>query len=378
MSESRTYLSGLDSLRWYTAFAVIITHVELHKRYHGLSNVWDSKWVQNFGPAGVYFFFTLSGFLITWLLQKERTRPLNSVLPDFYRRRGLRILPLYYLLVLLGFFVLPQFSVFSSSGETSAGVQVPEFVAFVSAQPHVASAFLNRVPNISHLWSIGVELTFYCFWPILLLRARNVNRSILAFIIGILTVKASLLLIGPIFFHNPQPLFHFAATLKFECMAVGAWFALTPGKRMAPLLENPRTIWFAAAAIPPVFLLYGTRLDNVAHLPLSVLFGTIISSTAFCSGSPVRYLDNRFSNYLGRISYGIYCYHVLCITVVLKTLPMKNLATTWGNVLLYSGVLFLTIAVSAISFEFFESPISRRARKYLSASPQAKQSASCT
>ncbi len=375
---SSTHLSGLDSLRWYSALAVIITHVELHKRYHGLANVWDSVWVQNLGPAGVYFFFALSGFLITWLLQKERMKPLSTVLPNFYRRRGFRILPLYYLLVVLGFLVLPRFSLFAYPDEMSTGPQVPEFFAFVSAQPHVASSFLQRVPNISHLWSIGVELTFYCFWPFVVLRSRNLNRSIVAFIAAILTVKASLLLLGPILFHNPQPVFHFAATMKFECMAVGAWFALATGKRMESLLAHPWTVWLAAAAVPPVFLLYGTRLDNVVHLPLSVLFGIIVSSTAFSPGSPVRFLDNRISNYLGRISYGIYCYHVLCISLVLNVLPVKALGTTWGNILLYSGVLLLTTAVSAISFEFFELPISRRGRKVISASPQVKQSISST
>ncbi|MEO2036281.1 MAG: acyltransferase family protein, partial [Planctomycetaceae bacterium] len=227
-------------------------------------------------------------------------------------------------------------------------------------------------------WCIGVDLTLYCFWPFLLLRSRNVNRSIVVFIAGILTVKASLLLIGPLLFHNPQPVFHLAATLKFECMAVGAWFALPAGKRTKSSLANPWTVWFAAAAVPPVFLLYGTRLDNVAHLPLSVLFGIIISSTAFCSGSPVRFLDNRISNYLGRISYGIYCYHVLCISLVLNMLPMKNLGAIWGNVFLYSGTLFLTTAVSAISFKVFELPIARRARRHVSALPQAKKSVSCT
>jgi len=204
---SPTHLSGLDSLRWYSALAVIITHVELHKRYHGLANVWDSVWIQNLGPAGVYFFFALSGFLITWLLKKERANALSTVLPSFYRRRAWRILPLYYLLVVLGFLVLPQFSAFAYPEGMSAGPNASELVAFVSAQPHVASSFLQRVPNISHLWSIGVELTFYSFWPLMVLRSRNLNRSIVVFIAGILTVKASLLLLGPALFHDPQPFF---------------------------------------------------------------------------------------------------------------------------------------------------------------------------
>jgi peptidoglycan/LPS O-acetylase OafA/YrhL len=375
---SPTHLSGLDSLRWYSALAVIITHVELHKRYHGLANVWDSVWIQNLGPAGVYFFFALSGFLITWLLKKERANALSTVLPSFYRRRAWRILPLYYLLVVLGFLVLPQFSAFAYPEGMSAGPNASELVAFVSAQPHVASSFLQRVPNISHLWSIGVELTFYSFWPLMVLRSRNLNRSIVVFIAGILTVKASLLLLGPALFHDPQPFFHFAATLKFECMAVGAWFALRKGQRMESLLSHPRTVWFALAAIPPVFLLYGTRLDNVVHLPLSVLFGIIVSGVAFSPGPPARFLDNRVSNYLGRISYGIYCYHVACISLVLNVFPVRTLGTIWGNLILYLCVLLLTTTVSAISFEFFELPISRRARKVISVSPQVTQSISST
>ncbi|MEO2012810.1 MAG: acyltransferase [Fuerstiella sp.] len=372
MSKSSAYLSGLDSLRWYSAFAVIITHVELRKKYEGLSNVWDSAWVQNLGPAGVYFFFTLSGFLVTWLLQKERTQPLSTVLPDFYRRRGYRILPLYYFLVLLGFLVLPQFNVFGYSDEPLVRTHAAEFVAFISAQPHFASAFLQRVPNISHLWSIGVELTFYCFWPILILRSKNLKRTILTFCFAVVAIKVALLILGPFLFLNPHPVFHFAATLKFECMAIGAWFALPHGNRMSRILDASVSAWVAMAAVPLVFLLYSTRLDDVAHLPLSVVFGVIIRSAAFTTGSPIRFLDYRASAYLGRISYGIYCYHVVGITLMLNLKPMEKYGNVQGNLFLYCGTLIFTIAVSSASFHFFELPISRRARNVFAGTSEAE------
>lgn len=362
MKTTHSHLRGLDSLRWYSAFAVIITHVELHKGYHGLENVWQSRWVQNLGPAGVYFFFTLSGFLVTWLLAGKGKKPEADLLPSFYRRRAFRILPLYYFMVLLGFFVLPSFEVFQYPDGATPRVFSSEFVAFASAQPHVASAYLGRAQNISHLWSIGVELSFYVIWPFLLISSRNLPRSIVRFVLAVLLIKASLFLVAPRLLEHPQQIFHLAATLKFECMAIGSWFATESRSSLQKLLLHPLSVWVAAALVPLVFLFYGTALDDICHLPLSILFGVIIRNAAFGQSSPIQLLDNRVTQYLGQISYGVYCYHVLFITATLNLMQFSAMDGP-RNLILYTMVISSTIVCSALSFHFLEQPLTRYGRR---------------
>ena len=68
MKQNNLYLPGLNGLRFFAAFAVIITHLELIKMYKGLPHLWSNPNIAELGALGVIFFFVLSGFLITFLM----------------------------------------------------------------------------------------------------------------------------------------------------------------------------------------------------------------------------------------------------------------------------------------------------------------------
>lgn len=118
MEGSRTYFGGLNSLRFFAAMAVVLTHVELVKKLlfydctlwlktddwiigNALQSIlregppkpisWLSPFVTFGGYFGVIFFFVLSGFLITYLLLKEKERSQTIAIKNFYIRRILRI-----------------------------------------------------------------------------------------------------------------------------------------------------------------------------------------------------------------------------------------------------------------------------------------------
>ena len=139
MTTSKTFFPGLNALRFCAAMAVLLTHVEFVKKVmlHGdgywlkieeriqqsaISSIlrdgpqapipWLSPFVSFGGYVGVIFFFVLSGFLITYLLLEEKRVSATVAVKKFYMRRILRIWPLYYFLVVLGFVVLPHIDVF--------------------------------------------------------------------------------------------------------------------------------------------------------------------------------------------------------------------------------------------------------------------------
>ena len=120
MENDKVYFPGLNGLRFFAAFSVVVTHIELVKHFKGYPTLWVEnasdeltlthilqKIIFHAGGLGVYFFFVLSGFLITYLLLVEKAKTGTVAVKKFYWRRVLRIWPLYYLIVILGFFVIP-------------------------------------------------------------------------------------------------------------------------------------------------------------------------------------------------------------------------------------------------------------------------------
>src|SRR5690349_1354590 len=93
------YYSQLDALRAIAALGVINLHW-LDSKYLSLYNIHPSlDW--GFGKFGVQLFFVLSGFLITDILIASKSlEQKGKVVIKFYMRRILRLLPIYYLLIL--------------------------------------------------------------------------------------------------------------------------------------------------------------------------------------------------------------------------------------------------------------------------------------
>ena len=102
-------LPGLNALRAIAALMVVLGHVELLKSQRGIPSAFNTpgSWLPD-GHLGVVLFFALSGYLITFLLVKERAAIGRTDLRKFYMRRILRIWPLYYTVLLLSVVPLPR------------------------------------------------------------------------------------------------------------------------------------------------------------------------------------------------------------------------------------------------------------------------------
>src|SRR3982751_4043386 len=88
-------IPSLDGLRAVSITLVVVGHwAEL--RYH-------SDVAGAFANLGVRIFFIISGYLITTLLLKERSKTANIGLRDFYARRAYRILPASFIFMLVAF-----------------------------------------------------------------------------------------------------------------------------------------------------------------------------------------------------------------------------------------------------------------------------------
>ena len=101
--QHKVHLKGLNGLRAIAALAVVVLHTSIGLGPFGLP--WNRLGNQ-LGMFGVTIFFSLSGFLITYLLLLEKNDCGDISVKDFYIRRILRIWPLYFLYLSICVFVI--------------------------------------------------------------------------------------------------------------------------------------------------------------------------------------------------------------------------------------------------------------------------------
>jgi len=412
MTTSKTYFPGLNALRFFAALAVLLTHVEFTKKvmlhrgqfwlkideyFKGtaIESIlrkgppdpihWLSPFVTLGGYVGVVFFFVLSGFLITYLLLEEKRVSSTVSVKKFYMRRILRIWPLYYFLVILGFFVfyhIPLLRV-PSQEDTFFGHYWMNLLSYVFLLPNFGLAYvMEGVPNLGHLWSIGVEEQFYLMWPLLLKFSKRPMRTIWLFLGGVIAFKIVAFIVLKLAFPGPPPnpdlmIFspvetfkRFIGSLKFEAMAIGglaAGWVFYQHKKILTIIFSKPAQWFALAGIPLVILLTPVKFYLALYVLFSIPSMLIIVNVAANPQCFFR-LQGKVLDYLGKISYGIYMYHLVCIALVFNALDyfihFPKYLEAWQSVLLYALSIPFTIVVASLSYHFIEYPFIRKKRTF--------------
>jgi len=360
----KVYFENLNTIRFIAASLVIIFHIEQLKSIFHISNYYDNKVLYVIGKLGVILFFVLSGFLISYLLFKEKEITNTISIKKFYIRRILRIWPLYFLIIILAFFVLPFFSFFTFPGIEKEilwnhlGYKLFLFVFFL---PNLN--FFGLVPYASQTWSIGAEEQFYLIWPIL--NKKNINRWLLMFAIIVLYLAIKFLI-----FYIPECNFksifeHFWKAAPIDCMAIGGIFALVAYENNSKV-NTIKKILFSKIVQWLVLLLtiysitFNFTIQDFHYEYFSILFGILILNFG-CNDNRIFSMEYRLFNYLGKISYGIYMFHPIVIVFSIKLCQVLDLQS---NYILYPLVFLLIIILSTLSYEYFEKFFINKKVKY--------------
>ncbi len=374
----RARFPGLDGLRALAALGVLLHHLEQARFTYGFPNCWAYAAVTRLGSLCVSFFFVLSGFLITWLLLEERRDAGAISIKKFYLRRVLRIWPLYFLIVALGFFVLPHLRAYDFPGDQSAGRFFWEkLLLYVSFSPHVASAVFPPEHYAGVLWSVGVEEWFYLGWPLILLALfRPLGIAAVSFcVIGVLLVIRVALIIVVLrlgqshaateeFF---RPLLEFFTQLRFDCMAFGALGAVALYRlrdAQAPALDAfllrplfSRQMQIVVFSFLALCLLSGKDFFLLDQQVYSVLFLFVIVNVGANRETMLRF-DNGVLRHLGKISYGIYCFNWIAIVAAIGLVRwmFTSAESVPAQVSLQLLAIALTILAAQLSYWILERP----------------------
>ena len=188
----RIYFPELDGLRFVAFLMVFLFHGGLPesmvRQAIGFS---AARALRENGGYGVQLFFILSGYLIATLLLREEARYGRVALRAFWIRRILRIWPLYYLLILIGFFVIPGLD--GQFGTTGHRAMLRDhLLPFLGFLGNWSMALVRPAPDwLSVLWSVCVEEQFYLVVPLLiaLVAPRFRRPLVLALIAGAIAVR---------------------------------------------------------------------------------------------------------------------------------------------------------------------------------------------
>ncbi|MEQ6123888.1 acyltransferase [Pseudotenacibaculum sp. MALMAid0570] len=249
----KIYLKGLTELRAIAALMVVFHHIELYKTREGFSSLFHTSlkdFISNAGKNGVYIFFVLSGFLISYLLLAEKERFERINVRKFYIRRILRIWPLYYIIVFLCFFVLPfiadwipalsKESYYFGLIQTLQDAPWKPLLLFIFFLPNLAVYLAAPVAGASQAWSVGVEEQFYLIWPHLFNKFHNKTTfiSVLVFICLTPIIPEIVSLFDLNLSEKAMIIINIFPIHYMAFGAIGAFFLFEPSKLITSLLNN--------------------------------------------------------------------------------------------------------------------------------------------
>lgn len=357
---------ALDGVRAIAAFCVLVDHLFPHDTI-----IWR---MFSYGRFGVDAFFILSGYLIIDILlsgraQIEQGVSVGRVWSDFFARRALRILPIYFGIILV--FVAAKY----------APVTSVALWHFTFASNIGASLYQIDFSNLGHFWSICVEEQFYLVVPlaILFFSAQRSFRIIYTVVAFCLLAKVLLsIFVAP---HNPYIVARLPIT-NVECLTYGALIAYATRVADARAMLLSLVKWATVPAIVVVAAISCYRFafgdagwviaprQAVQDLAYACAFGPLILMAVERRLPPIinRLLTLQTITYLGRISYGTYAIHFAMIPFYGYFLSPMHVQA--GGYKAFVIECLIAYAMASLSWFALERPILGLKRHFVPAKAQ--------
>ena len=352
----------LDGLRFIAVFGVLFYH------YSGWLRTLKLPFTVEMGTF-ISFFFVLSSYLITSILLNNKHNGKSSIdtAYNFLARRTLRIFPAYYFYLIL-LLLLPY------AGHDVREHPLSYFLYLSNFRTYFGQVWDNLT---SHLWTLAVEEQFYIawLWLILVIKDKYLPTLLYFIIIGSILFRVSFFLLHPGAADETVPM----VILTPACMdsfAFGALLALQHyyKKTSIPFLKKIFTV------IVPLWIILILTHQRLILLGLDRVFasiGTMIliegAEKGYTNGFG-KFLQHKWITWLGKISYGIYLYHLLIPFVFWKLYNMlsakEHLASEPITFVLINPVVsfllyfILTVLFASASWYLLESPISKLKRYF--------------
>ncbi len=373
-------IPALNGLRAIACLAVFAVHWQQLTKYSAKVGSFDFKLLLENGNTGVCLFFMLSGFLLAlplWTGELAHVSVSPRWAAGYAMRRLARILPAYYV-------CLTALIIMGRDGGT---VDIALHYAFLHNFSEASIYSIN-----DPFWTLAVQAQFYLVIPVLLLllsplathRFLSFNLLIAAaavtFLVHHFVMKSA----------SPAPGQHVISHSLLAHlphfllgMAAAAMYSIMYDPRRAVLgqmLVGEPLFWLSTAGLFCILALPGldatlripqvssTAIDDAGmigryNFPYVPLLLAIIIITAPGTLIARGLLELPPIRSLGVISFGMYVYHLPCLSIVKKWLEKGGGSVTQNPWPLAMYGLLLAMVVSLFSYGLIERPLVKWSRK---------------
>lgn len=357
MSTER--IKTFDSVRAIATILVFVFHVGYLLQFADTSviNRYTPGTIINWhrvtyicGTVGVSLFFTLSGFLLFYQMYKKREALTWAGVKEYAKKRLLRILPLYYVSILIIVLFFRPYILSAAGGVESI------LYNLVFLRPFRADGTPKVTINPVY-WSLVVEMHFYFLLPIfyaIFYRFQRVFWFLLVALAGIIYRLAVITLID-----NPSMQFLRLTPANFDFFAfgmLGAYLFVRREQWLERISNLPMQIGLTILWILFVYF-YDLEFGSTwSYVFMPTLFGLITTMTMLAFLLNERTWLARVSTwspmlFIAQISFSIYVWHTM-IVEKMELLPISNL-TKFGLTIIG------TLALSVITYYLVEAPFLR-------------------
>jgi peptidoglycan/LPS O-acetylase OafA/YrhL len=340
--QDTRFFASLDGLRTLSILGVIWHHTA------GAGATWS---LLHRGNRGVDLFFVISGFLIVTLLLRAKAAQGTFSLPKFWGRRSLRILPVYY--AVLGLYAALVYWLERNPVDRQAFFDhLPAFATFTS------NWFVNLDnPRVIFYfaWSLAAEEQFYLFWPWCERYLRGWWPLLAASLALVLTQGWSMAVASLPPDQLPFPMRMLTSVPAAILLGVILAHLLhtARGFRLMQVLSGQRGSALGALALCALTLYLTPMWGAAADL---IIAGALLLLVSACVIRPdhdlAQILTLRPVAWIGRISYGMYLFHMLGVNVIRRVLAAASYSSAYLD---FIGGTLVAILLAALSYRYFES-----------------------
>ena len=366
----KIHFHSFDAFRFFAFFKVYVFHATaVVVAADGSALQWVKDHIAHGGGIGVSFFFVLSGFLITYILTFDKISHGNIGLKKFFVRRAFRIWPLFYLMVIIAFVIPPDFAERIGYHMNGGGYD-PDWRFSFTFLENYKMLLMDNVPKttpLSVFWSLCIEEHFYIVWMIVFyfLRRKYIPYYLIATVFIAFFSRV---------FHadlySAERISNNDLFTNMDYFAIsgllGYAVAVNYKKVESFVLRIPLLVRIAYVVGLIVVLLYQKAIfshdnwvmNNLKYTIYALMFA-ILLAIFVPADSRLKISDNNILTQLGKISYGLYVYHIIWIHVVLKLfLDYNIMIDDWRKYFIFIGTTFCgTIVTSWLSYHYFEKPL---------------------
>jgi peptidoglycan/LPS O-acetylase OafA/YrhL len=364
-SVSAARIQEIDGLRGIAILLVVSFHYVNNQLV--LSESFAGKLlckITSFGWVGVDLFFVLSGFLIGTILIRYKGNP--HYFKTFYIRRFVRILPNYFLFLLVAL-VIGSLPFFADNYMLSGNQTVPMWSYFAFVHNFYMASLQNMGNDVlSITWSIGVEEQFYLFFPLFVYFLR---LYLLPYFLAMIIVIAVVLRMQ----YDHWIPGYVLLTSRMDALAMGIWVAYLKETSWLQSLTRTRLNILVACMLLDIVLcggLYAVYGDLGAfkHTLFALFFSGCVILALVKAPYYSAVLRNHVLIWVGTISYSLYLFHYFILALFHHFIGNKAgviLANTTDLVITILALL-TSFAVAWLVYKLLETPMVRLGKRITS------------